>query len=658
MDLFLEPTAPVFEKVAAEVTLPEDPAQWQHEILQEAYKQAPYISDFQPDVVMERVDAERGTAIGFLEVGNKTELPAGHPSAEAAGVRQVRIPIVVTNRKLQPLDLIATDTGQMLPLTERRLRQALFRPQIFDVAGRSPGDRSLVSSLYPPYRQNYGLGGVGGLVTKEGSARVSLLEALLPTINEGDYVKFASCLQKDEQVRLAYQTNKTAMAALQLLAQYRPSSGADLITKIATSVNPGVIQFCRDNSSYTVKTASASCWFPVLRRVDRGELVKIAGADTALLVDKAGSATATLEDRPVETDPIEEESPKLITEFGVYKVQDTDGNHLIGYVFPHLLDLHGDIVPLSLFTNGSHTALQGEVVGVRVGEGMSVINGTPRGYGAFYKILPNGKAQAMVPLELVAGSIGPDGQTGLLGRTVEGEQIEVQLHEGLSRPVRSDEQHLLVPADWRWLPLEESKAVALAETPDQFSKVASALTVTLRSDGAGSFSLSGPAIDKVAEDQRSFVDVDDALFYLGAMGVHPEYAAKKLAQAMHAGVPVDMVARREIVPLEELRKEAQEKAASSKLPNLRRDLVKEAAFLPDPMAVDTVLSLGFLNPENLITFVSYMPQLDETQRRLCELLLAARLGLKEVNEGALERAIRATEDVIEGLNVLSFQTSP
>jgi hypothetical protein len=88
---------------------------------------------------------------------------------------------------------------------------------------------------------------------------------------------------------------------------------------------------------------------------------------------------------------------------------------------------------------------------------------------------------------------------------------------------------------------------------------------------------------------------------------------------------------------------------------LRKDLLKEAAVIPDPMAVDTVLSLGFLNPENLGVFISYMSVIDNAQAKMCELLLAARLGLREVPVGALEKAVKSTEEALEGLKVLAFQ---
>ena len=50
-----------------------------------------------------------------------------------------------------------------------------------------------------------------------------------------------------------------------------------------------------------------------------------------------------------------------------------------------------------------------------------------------------------------------------------------------------------------------------------------------------------------------------------------------------------------------------------------------------------------------------MPVIDDAQMKMCELLLAARLGLREIPTPALEKAIRSTEDVLEGLKVLAFQ---
>jgi len=167
MTLFVEPMRyEGKEKTAAEVALPDDPNLWPSEVLQELYKQVPYISDFDPQPVMARVDADKGTGFGHVEVKNRTRAisDTSPSSLEAAGVKSARIPIIIRNGRLLPFDLLLTDDSKMLPLTEERLRQAIFRPQMFDVTGKSPGDQSVIGQLYPPHRDNFGYGGAGAQV--------------------------------------------------------------------------------------------------------------------------------------------------------------------------------------------------------------------------------------------------------------------------------------------------------------------------------------------------------------------------------------------------------------------------------------------------------------------------------------------------------------
>jgi hypothetical protein len=104
--------------------------------------------------------------------------------------------------------------------------------------------------------------------------------------------------------------------------------------------------------------------------------------------------------------------------------------------------------------------------------------------------------------------------------------------------------------------------------------------------------------------------------------------------------------------------EMREKAAEvlQRMP-VRQFFVKEAAVIPDPTAVDSVLSLGFINPENVLTFINYIPVLDEAQSKLCELLIASRLGAQNIPTSALERTVRGLEEALEGLQTLAFQNN-
>ena len=271
---------------------------------------------------------------------------------------------------------------------------------------------------------------------------------------------------------------------------------------------------------------------------------------------------------------------------------------------------------------------------------------------------------ATLPLTLgarVAAMPGSEEPGKMQAQTFDGRPVEVSVQPYVATVVGVEGQ-MLIPDSWCWLPLEEAGDVSLAETPGEAGKVASAphraAQVEIRAGGLDSFSLRGYPVEKLAADDRNFLNQDQALFVLVGCGVHPATALRKMAQACsRPGRDATVQAQHVLKQASEVRGESYLKASEflDATPVLRHRMWKEAAVIPDPVAVDTVLSLGFLNPENISAFIGYLPTLDEAQRRMCELLIGARLGLRELSDGALERASRALEDVIEGLKVIAFQ---
>ena len=700
--LFFDDESAQFEKTSvAEVALSEDPNSWPNELMQEVFKQCPYLADFEPQVTMDKVDAERGYGFGHVEVQNKTEIQHGaEPDAmESAGIKSVRIPIIIKDRKLQPLDLFITDDSQVMPLTEARLRQTIFRPQAFDITGRGPGDMSMIGQLYPPYRQNYGFGGGGATMNvgmgKEGQTKTasyhtltdtpvvlcapedawerfdkmekkgSLLQAILPTVRPSDYTNFFSKVAGSKVLQSQFMSNYVAAGdSLKLLADYEPSDQRKLAQAALGTVMPTVVQVRKDDSGYTLKTASHHCWLPQESRIDRGTCVSLLGQKIVLAADLTGAATMQVgEGVSEEPQSPEEDTAELISQFGIYKVQDEQGRHLIGYVFTNLLDIDGTALPIALFTNGSQMAIQSDIVGINVGGGASLFEGPPQGIGAFYHLLPNGRAEATVPMTIKATLSAPEqGGVILHAETFDGREVQVIVQPNLEKITPSPEgDHLLIPDTFCWLPLDKAEETQLCGDPESFSKEGEAAlklaSVQVRSDGTGGFSVSGFAVDKLANDQKNFLSLDDTMFLLSGLGADLDYVQKKLGFAQFRSAPVDVRVSHYIETAAERMQQAKVAAAHtlSQMPNLQVDLVKEAAVIPDPVAVDTVLSLGFLNPENLGLFIGYMPVIDGAQMKMCELLLAARLGLREVPTPMLEAAIRSVEGVLEGLKILAFQ---
>jgi hypothetical protein len=728
--LFIQPNVEL-EKTAGEVDLPENPSQWPQEVLQELFKQVPYISDFQPHVTMEKVDSERGYGLGQVEIANKTEAQQGtDPSMlEAAGMRSVRIPVVIKENKLAPFDLLVNDTAKVLPLTESRLRQALFRPQAFDVTSQTPGDQSMIGMLYPPYRQNYGFGG-GGVAMSAGMGKqssvtdfeqmllkeledndggfryvagpkaltkkasitfrktASLMSAVFNTFYKNDINEFFDKLASDQGLQAAYSQNAPAMVGpLGLLANHEPAGAEKTAEALAMRIKPTVVQLRRTHDGYLMKTASHVYWRPLEVKLGRRDVVQSFGEKVALATDESGQVTLT-EGADAQEGPLDAEEPMPVNDSGLYKVVDeTTGNELIGYVIPNLLDTDGHPLPLALFTNGSHSAVQPDILGVPAGDGSNMPTGVVSGAGAFFSHTDEGKLQATIPFELSGGSYTTPGEPAtFMGQTFDGRPVEVSIQPNVQTVIQSPEGKVLIPDHWQWTPLGAADSVSLVgaempveEAPEDWHEDAPEAVPEEMQDNSPNpppypeqqdeekashiwvrgdhdcFTFTGPAVDKLAQAEREMVGLDDAMFLLAALGVEQGYGVDKLAHSMNE--PVKVVTKRNIKLASEQDAYAQRRARElhALVPYFRRDLMKEAASIPDPNTVDTVLSLGFVNPENIMTFVSYLPTIEDSQAKMCDLLLASRVGMSDVPSTALERAIRSTEEVIEGLKVLAFQ---
>ena len=92
-------------------------------------------------------------------------------------------------------------------------------------------------------------------------------------------------------------------------------------------------------------------------------------------------------------------------------------------------------------------------------------------------------------------------------------------------------------------------------------------------------------------------------------------------------------------------KEARQEIASK----IKCNLFKEASSIADGQIVDSVLSLNFINESNIGKFINFIPLLKQSAGALARLVLASRLGVEELSNNDVTKAMQSLTNVIKSL---------
>lgn len=677
MELFIQEPELSFDPLqkVAMVQLDEDPSSWARKILTELFRQVPETSEYSPQVMFAKTDKEQGYGLGVILITSATDsaLSAVRPGSSA---KKVYVPILVKNHMLCPLDLLMSSTGKMMPLTGQRLRQGLFRPETFEMVTDDWGDSTLYNMFYPPGRSSNDFGsglsqGSGaGITTIQGSgmkqagaAEFPLLDVLAPTMLGPDLAAIGALIEATPGLVEKVSSNHAFLAALKKLAaaeqEEDPDPTALQKTAAASVVGTHVRQvgYSELHESYWVKSASRSAFYhedPVF--LGRSYALRKLGEAVIHKVDTDGTVTIAAESTDASDVPLEGSSWSVIETPGIYKVKTVQGKELTGWVLPDLVALDGTHVPMAVFTNGSQAMVQGQILGARVAEGVDLPAAAAKGTGVFYCSGPNGVI-ATVPL-VVSGKEVEDGGSSYLVHSLTGEESRVRLVPGI-KGLQALGKEFHMPDTAKFLPLNDEHMVALVERPDGLSKTSAAHLephIRLVAGDHHEITLRFANMPKLASQFPSRMDHETAVFALCSAGLSPQVAHTKMAAARN-GEPVWVRGISDVRLMSDIVEEARKVASrqSTEVMSLRQSLIKEAATLPDVMSIDGVLSLGFINSENVRMFVSRVPYLEKVLNQLCELMLASRLGLNEIPEHATARCVRAMEETIQGLRALSLR---
>jgi hypothetical protein len=515
----------------------------------------------------------------------------------------------------------------------------------------------------------------------------SILLDIASTIREKDAQAFVEKVASDPTLQAGFQRSGVSDLLIEVFDKTARVESDERFVAIADGIEPSVITIQKlPGGDFLVKSANNQAFVPGQEAqgqvVPGQEMAQSIGGDQAQAMQPGQTATAVApqqDEQEEQAGPAPEgpppslaggvsetaehppedgtETPAVVAEqFGEYLVQDLMGNSVMGWVFPQTLAWDGDFSPqpIALFTNGSAYAVQDAVAGEMIGKSVGLPSVNPRGEGIFYMVDRTG-AKATAPVTVHGGMTGPDGSESYTCSDVMGNQFKVTMSPGLTAPQRISDNDYALPKAWKFMALGASQT-QLVPDPTQMNKAASVRamqnSVTLFWNGA--FNLEGGCgIEKLSSDYRYDLDGVSAEFMLGLLGVNGADIKSKLASARKRG-HIKLSGLRGITLFSERYQEKKKEAAAlwQQIPNLARDLIKEAAALDDEGTVDKVLALNFINPENLSTFIDYTPELEECSEKLAEMLLSSYLGMKEIPEGAVERSMKNLEEVVLSLKAV------
>lgn len=627
MDNLFHNTKLIFEKVGGpETELSDNAEQWQTEVASELFRQAPYVSNYATDIVLDKVDAERGYGYGKATLKNKYDMP--QPEKDP---RAINIPIIIRDKMLKPFDMY-TYENKSYPLSEQRISRALFNPQPLELSDRRPTDKMLTYQMYPPTRSH-----VNSVVSNAGFGKYasSLLKEIAPTIDKKTKIAFLQKIASDLPLQQAYMDNAAFRNAVNTIAEDYPEE--------QEQIDPTCIQLKKvSHNTFVVKLANIDAYDPVETEMDIHQVADHFIGDKAYKMAPGQTLTgSTVNALPIQAPT----NFSIVKDPGTYQVRDNQGRDTYGAVLP-MINFNGQPTGESLFVGPESHSIQEKIAGRKIANEMALPESLPSGYGVFHDP-QEGTVTEPVNINFVSDAYPPSYQ----GTTRAGGRISIQQNPHTQKIAHVINNRYMIPERMKWTPLPQNE-VNLSETSKDnvadYKNLNS--TIELRSTG-DEYSISGRPVEKVANTQ--FLSRDDAEFLLGAMGIGPE----KLAEVDKKKY-IKIAGARTIRPYYEAVKERQKIAekSNSKFPQgLRRDLTKEAAVLTDEDTVDKVLSLGFLNPDNIKNFAGYLPELEKTTNKLADLLFASRCGLTTVPEEAVESAMRNTDQILSGLRNLQEQ---
>lgn len=655
--LFLD-REPQFVKLAAGKKLGANPDGWAHEILAQLHSQHPYLGTWQLTFQEQGRDDEQGYLYGYFFVASREPVaPQMQPEGEVArpelqqqeaasaapgGPPSARIPVIVNNRSLSPMDVMIDPSGTFLPLNETRLNETMISPDTFVATKAQLPPVEMNNEFTPPARAGNAQIKTASLSAIGAGGAPDLRASLLGTV------------ESDPELLHQLVNNEAFRNVVGAVHHARPwgNHAADEVDCVVLAKHAGAFQML---------SARAASYEPARVAIPRSGISAVPDEHHQELL-KEGHVV--VHETAVAVVPL---AFTAIEQTARVKVAALDGTVTHGMVVTDVRRLDGSSADAQLFLDlerPEYWALQPKIAGVAwADEGGDVRFGRPDGFGTFVRLEDGHVLWATEPLTVTSTVLSKTGQASwTVEQGVRRGRIKSASH--IVAPVELGATEWALPSDCVFVYLGKREKLASdgrgAETAHGSVTTAQRIKVACAS---GAFTLSGGCgVNGLPLQQRQSLSSDEAALLLGTAGVADPYGVLKTAQAsVRLGAPGVTWAYgcRDLVPAGSVRARSKTAAVTvrSAFPIPRLSLVKEAAVLTDEASVDAVLSLGFISPDNVAAYMDSRDLFEQVVRKLAELLIAVRIGLQDVPEAAVSKAMNGVEDTLRGLESLEIRAA-
>lgn len=668
MNLFAD--APEMQDVSM-TQLGEDVQAWPEELVQKFKERIPDAQSMSIISKFVKMDEETGTATGSLEISNATT--------------KATVPLIIKEFSLYPMDVFIAN-NKILPLTPDFFAQ-IFNQQAdpfkrleeypnYGGMGRFD-DGNLWNAVYPPSLGRYAYA----------SAGYPILDTISETINPKEMWDF---LKANPAIAANFQKHGQT-EIVEKIANLQPVNMNEYGQGKQNLLNRNIAMLRKDGpNKYTILANSDEVFSPIVKQVPKGQIPQTCSdmrltvsdhvQDDINDVDQNGEKFLSLPVRSTIADNggpyIEEGENRRIeqaTECDHYVVRKPNGVEVEGVVIPDVTDFNNVPTDQKLFLGKTYSSMQANIAGVRV-QNSSFVPKTsepkPGQTGTFVCMCNKSKMQATIPVTIESVHISYVGNTDIVATDLTGMPIRIDYTESDFKKIvppsapssttpscGEDNSYRVSSKHYKWVPMEgfgELTAHALDFAVKTAGMKKTANPAKIISTGYGLYSVKG--LDKyayAAEMNPQLMTQNNVGFLLVSLGFPQEKlasvykTASKYGQATIHGLNSPILESEKVAS----RNNSMQKVASFAA-KLKSNLIKEASFMEDSQSVDALLSLNFINPDNISKFVGKLPSLKGAISSLASLLIASRLGVKEVPEQAVSTAMMRLVEVVNGLETL------